>query len=354
MIADVILKVAGFDKDSVPYYPRPSYAGPERCLRAICYEAQGYKKVFPDRFYALLDDSSWHEELTLDLLRKSSYRVHSEQMVVECGQVTHKGRPFTIRGRIDGILTDLLGVDRLLEHKAINHFAFQRYSEEGFPLDYLAQMAFYFVGLSKIQPGITEGILLLKNKNTSQYLEFYVGYCVPEDLLTVKEVIRSDGMRREGTEIQGLYRQSMERFEEVERHVKEGTLPPRPYGPGDWQCQYCAFSEKCDESYVEEFKDFSTEDVEVPELQGLVQEYVSLASKKKDIETLVEVNRKRIREVLKLLNTSRARVDGFAVTLSLQKRTVLDKEKIPYEVVKVAQRDVLSEVLNVRSVKKKN
>jgi len=29
-------------------------------------------------------------------------------------------------------------------------------------------MAFYFVGLSKIQPEIREGILLIKNKNTSQ------------------------------------------------------------------------------------------------------------------------------------------------------------------------------------------
>ncbi len=100
MIAEVILKVAGFEKEDYPYRPRPSCAGPERCLRSLCYWAQGYKRKKPsDRFYAVMDDSSWHEELTLDFLRKSSFKVHSEQMVVECGELIHKGAPFVIRGR---------------------------------------------------------------------------------------------------------------------------------------------------------------------------------------------------------------------------------------------------------------
>ncbi|MCM8765940.1 MAG: hypothetical protein NC920_03735, partial [Candidatus Omnitrophica bacterium] len=136
--------------------------------------------------------------------------LQTEQRGVECGKVTHKGAPFIIKGKIDGIITDLAGVDRLLEHKAVNHFSFERYSLEEFPLDYLTQMVFYFVGLSKIQPEIREGILLIKNKNTSQYLEFFVDYDISEDLLRVIEVIRSDGMRRDGEEFPGLYHQSIE------------------------------------------------------------------------------------------------------------------------------------------------
>jgi hypothetical protein len=169
MLAEVILKSLGFEKERWPYSPRPSSAGPERCLRELCYWALGFKgKPQSDRSLARMDDSSWHEQLTMDLIRKTAFRLHSEQMAVECGQVIRNGKPFTIKGRIDGLVTDLLGVDRLLEHKAVDHFTFQRYTSEEFPLDYLSQVVLYLVGLVKIQTEIKEAILLFKNKNTSQ------------------------------------------------------------------------------------------------------------------------------------------------------------------------------------------
>lgn len=349
MIAEVILKVAGFEKFSgqVPYYPRPSYAGLERCFRAICYEAQGYPKKISDRFYAVMNDSSWHEELTLDILRRSSFKVHSEQMVVQCGEVTHKGSPFMIKGRIDGVLTDLSGVDRLLEHKAVNHFTFERYSEEEFPLDYLTQMAFYFVGLSKVQPEIREGILLIKNKNTSQYLEFFLDYNICQDLLRVLDVIKSDGMRREGGEFLGLYRQAMERFEEVERHRREKTLPPRQYEPGDWHCSYCGFGGPCNSSYEEEFASFS-EGKEFLEIEEFVRRYTELTALKKETEKSFEELKDEIKKAMKAGGLKKANVDGCLISLSLQKRKSLDKNLIPYEILKNAQKEDLIEVLNVR------
>ena len=349
MIAEVILKVAGFEKfnGQVPYYPRPSYAGPERCLRAICYEAQGYPKKLSDRFYAILDDSSWHEELTLDILRKSSFRLHSEQMVVECGEVIHKGSPFKIKGRVDGILTDISGVDRLLEHKAINHFSFERYSQDEVPLDYLAQMTFYFVGLSKVNPEIREGILLMKNKNTSQYLEYFVDYDLEKDILRVLEVIRSDGMRRGGREFSGLYRNSIERFLEVERHRAEKTLPPRQYDPGDWHCSYCSFEELCDAAYAEEFSVLS-EGNGFGKIEEPVRRYNELSSLKRETEREIEELKMVIKEMMKAEGLRKANVDGFTVSLSLQKRRNLDKSLIPVEVLKKAEKEELIEVLYIK------
>lgn len=351
MIAEVILKVAGFDRfnGQIPYYPRPSYAGPERCLRSICYEAQGFPKKLSDRFYAVLDDSSWHEELTLDILRKSSFRLHSEQMVVECGRVTHKGVPFTIRGRIDGILTDLAGVDRLLEHKAINHFTFERYSSEEFPMDYLTQTVFYFVGLSKIQPEIHEGILLIKNKNTSQYLEFFLDYDILGDILRVVEVIRSDGIRRGGEEFKGLYRQAIERFEEVEKHRQNKTLPPRQYEPGDWHCSYCSFEEMCNFSTEEEFTSLSDIEADIHEIEPIVKRYNELSNVKKETEKFLEELKREIREAIKARGLRKASVNGYVVSLSLQKRHTLDKSLIPVEILKNAQKESLVEVLTVRA-----
>jgi len=349
MIAEVILKVAGFEKEDYPYRPRPSCAGPERCLRSLCYWAQGYKRKKPsDRFYAVMDDSSWHEELTLDFLRKSSFKVHSEQMVVECGTVVRQETPFIIKGKIDGILTDLLGVDRLLEHKAINHFTFQKYSEEGAPLDYLTQVALYFVGLSKVQPEIREGILLIKNKNTSQYLEFLINYDVPSDMLRVLEVVRSDGMRREGAEFSGLYVQAMDRFREVEKHRSRKTLPPRQYDPGEWRCSYCGFEEICNSSYEEEFASFS-KGAELMEVEGLAKEHIRLTALKKEIKESLEGVNDQIKKTMKTLGVKQSRSNGCLISLSLQKRQSIDKSLIPDEILKNALKENLVEMLSVRS-----
>ena len=83
MLADVLVKVAGFEKeDHGLYTPRPSLAGPERCIRQIVYWANGTPedRTIGDRFIMVLDDSSWHEHLTADWIRQSAYTLHSEQM----------------------------------------------------------------------------------------------------------------------------------------------------------------------------------------------------------------------------------------------------------------------------------
>ncbi len=297
-----------------------------------------------------MDDSSWHEELTLDFLRKSSFQVHSEQMSVECGETIHNGVPFMIRGKIDGIFTDLAGVDRLLEHQAINHFTFERYAHEQFPLDYLTQMALYFVGLTKVQPDVKEGVLLIKNKNTSQYLEFFVDYDVASDVLRVLDVVKSDGTRRNGVEFTGLYGHAMERFAEVERHRSEKTLPPRQYDPGDWHCDYCGFSQICDSSYKEEFSSF-TEGADLSEIEEVVKEYVRLTDFKKRTEKTLDEVRDAIKEVMKAKECKQGKSNGYLVSLSLQERQGIDKNLIPIEIMKDVQKQTLVEVLNVKPEK---
>ena len=123
MLADVLLKVAGTEKREQEYRPRPSSAGPERCLRQQVYKARGQKGgPMGDRFVVVLDDSSWHEELTADWIRKTTFRLHSQQMEIICGEAPHMGQIVPVLGHIDGIITDVTGVDRLWEHKAINYF----------------------------------------------------------------------------------------------------------------------------------------------------------------------------------------------------------------------------------------
>ena len=86
MLADLIIKIAGMEaKKEAEYRPRPSSAGPERCLRQLVYRAQGITgKPIGNRFIMVLDDSSWHEELTADWIRKSAFQLLDQQKKVVC------------------------------------------------------------------------------------------------------------------------------------------------------------------------------------------------------------------------------------------------------------------------------
>jgi len=84
MIADIIPKLAEFEREDWKYKPRPSNAGPERCIWQMVYHGlEAPKEPLPGRALLVFDDSSWHEELTAGWIRKSAYKLHSEQMKVE-------------------------------------------------------------------------------------------------------------------------------------------------------------------------------------------------------------------------------------------------------------------------------
>lgn len=63
MIADVIPKLAEFERKDLSYRPRPSAAGPDRCIRQMVYHGLGIpKEPLPGRALLVFDDSSWYYE----------------------------------------------------------------------------------------------------------------------------------------------------------------------------------------------------------------------------------------------------------------------------------------------------
>ena len=99
MLADLIPKLAQLTREKDQgYRRRPSSSGPERCERSMVYHGLGVDpEPFPGRTLLIFDDGNWHEELTLDWLRQSAYKIHHEQMTVEtpCGT-----------GHIDALISD--------------------------------------------------------------------------------------------------------------------------------------------------------------------------------------------------------------------------------------------------------
>ena len=275
MLANILLKIAGEEnKDSEHvYFPRPSMSGTEKCIRQSVFHSMGVPidMQYNDRMYLVFDDGHWHEELTNDWIRKTAFQLHSEQMpldiikipFIKAGKVRwcqhcNKNVPTDIlHGHIDGIITTPLGDDVLFDHKAINHFTFIAFLEAGeLPLDYFSQLALYAYGIQKTaNPDLKDILLLIKNKNTAQYMEFVCHYDCKTDVFHILERSGSEGtFVKIDYKIKNIVKNSMQRFIEVDKWTKKKTLPKRQYYQDHWRCAYCRWSVSCWAGYTGEKK----------------------------------------------------------------------------------------------------
>lgn len=346
MLAEILHRVAAMEAEERGehiYRPRPSMSGPERCLRQMVYQARGEaRKPLPGRAITVMEDSSWHEELTADLIRKGAFHVHSQQMPVSipgaypwrkdawtCNVCSKQIPADECHGHIDFIVTDMIGMDVLVEHKALSHFGFEGLLKGELPLDYLTQKAIYLRGANLINPELYRGLLLVKNKNQSGYLEFLSEYDAATDTLTVLERVHHTGERMAlGVQIQRITQSAFDKFQKVDQYVVRNELPPRPYDYDHWRCQYCGYTETC-------YASFGTEHAKLIEDVALDEEMATLiryrqetaaqeSEARKEKESLTD----KIKDALKALGVRKGRAGEYIVDWQrgLQKR--LDPEAL--------------------------
>jgi hypothetical protein len=345
MIADIIPKIAGMGNDEHEYYPRPSMAGPERCIRSMVYHGLKVpRSPMPGRAILIFDDSSWHEELTADWIRKSAYQLHSVQM-----EVTIPGK-MTLTGHIDGIITDLTGKDYLIEHKAINHFTFQKYWAGEVPLDYLTQTCLYAKGLQQVNPDINEALLLIKNKNTAQYMEFRIVY--EDDTAKIIERCHSTGERIPmDYKLEHITESAFQKFADVQDYIEKKTLPKRQYDIDTWRCEYCGWYQECWKNYQEEFETLSTQGMLDNEAADAVRYYKELAAQETDIKKEKEKMKEIVKSAMKEIDAREAAAGEYICKLTLAEREKLDKALIPYEILEKATTKSITERFTVSRVK---
>lgn len=355
MLVNHIMKIReSYADPDHDYYPRPSAAGPDRCLRSMVYHRLKFPpSPFPGRSLVVMDDSSWHEELTIDLLRKSGVlMIHSEQMEVQCRA------PMTV-GHIDFMIQTIDGRDILVEHKALNHFSAEGYFErDHLPNDYLHQTACYAEGVA-ILLGLLDlpCMLLIKNKNTSAYIEFNLIYHLQEDLLEVVDKVRSDGRRVEiGLQIPNIVGSCAAKFQAVEDYATRDipVIPPRPLGVDrdQFPCSYCRWHGECWKNWKEEIEQLSEGDLSVLEEAVAFREQLKAeaASATKEAE---RIKTEEILPKLHEMGISRGRAGRWFISLTLQEMTRIDKDLVPDSILPQIQKVTYSEVLRVRDLDKK-
>jgi len=335
MLAELLPKIAAMEageRESSKYRKRPSSAGPEKCIRQMVYHGLDTKKQQTgDRMWLVFDDSSWHEELSADWIRKTAFQLHSEQMKVDVGE---------LKGSIDGILTDITGVERLWEHKAINHFTFVMYWEGkngSLPLDNICQSCIYckaVQGDNPDNPDITEILLLIKNKNTAQYMEYLIEY--HDDVALIKEATHSTGEKKEINQL--IYfpvSYCMDKFRQVQAHIEKKTLPPRQYEMTHWRCEYCPYMDKCWEGYENEFDKLESDAALEGDIVDLCKYYLECTMHESEMKKEKDGLKKQIKDILKAKEVKDGNAGEYVLKMSLVKyEKVADMNLVPKENIK--------------------
>jgi len=370
MIADLLHKIAGMEfasEEDRPYYPRPSIAGPQRCIRQMVYWACSEpKKPLPGRAVVVFSDSSWHEELTMDLLRKSNFAINSEQMPITipgvfpwmpegtwfCGVCEKEVLRKDCHGHLDWIITDVLGVDRAVEHKALSHFACEALMRGEMPYDNLTQKSIYMRGAQRYNPDLREGLLLIKNKNTSGYMEYRCCYDGSSDSLNVIESVNHRCERQtHNLIIPRITGDAFDKFREVDELREKKKLPARPYEIDSWRCQYCPYFETCWEGWAEEHTALATDVTLENEVADMVRYEREIAGHLSDLKKEREKLQEGIKNILTEKQVRSGRAGEYTVdwTVTMQKR--FDKELLPPGMYEAASVNVPIERLNIRKIK---
>lgn len=377
MLAEIIPSIAGLDQRKFKYNPRPSSSGPERCIRSMVYNALGIEpKALPGRSILTMDDSTWHETLSIDWINKSAYRLHSNQMGIDCLELKSqfldkewycKACKRTIprhmlHGHIDGILQEPEELEHLFEHKAINHFTFQAYeSGDLIPYDYVAQVVIYYVGLKKIlQKDLSFSILFVKNKNTAQYMEFHIEYDEQTDIAKIESYrveYNNDGFPQikfiKESFMEKVIAGTIEKYLLIDKYVNENTLPKRQYGIDSWRCEYCGWNEYCWKDYGKEMEE-RKESIKVDdEIFGDIQIYYAIDKEMKSNEKQLKVLKQKIKLYLINENAKYGLAGDCTAILSTKTKKSLNKDLISAEIIEQATVKTTYEELKIRNKKDK-
>lgn len=224
------------------YRPRVSNAG--SCPRALTYQALGVEgRGEVGRMPVLLSDGNLHEDSTITWLEQGGVNVIMRQYgldvaVIEgestdpwfCDLCNKEITGNILHGHIDGVVDD---GERyyLFEHKGLGDFGFENLDRE-FPKGYITQCSAYIKGLQNAGFDITSALLLVKNKNNSEYRQIYIEYDSESDIARAEN---------EWSGLVDIFSDVLKGLVDLHQTVATSrapgaNLPDRPFDQESFQC----------------------------------------------------------------------------------------------------------------------
>lgn len=296
MLKEIILKYA-LDEIRKPRWSKDKHwiSDIGKCPRALVYKwrATPGKEMSP-RSYFVFEDGDLHHKAVKDVLRKAGIEFTMEETPI-------LDTERNLKGKLDAVIR-VNGKYYVLEIKSVSANSFYKIRRWGVQEEHELQLqAYLYYAQNLFKQNTKEGILLYKCKDTSEFEDFLIKYDEQKTL------------------------NFFNTLSEVELHLKNGTLPERPYSRTDWQCRYCEFEFICWEGTEMPTKEAISEitDKELEKMLGnLIYLKDTVAELEKEKEDLTELIKTKMSEK----GILSGRIGSYLVKLEERERKTLNKE----------------------------
>lgn len=330
------------------YRPRVSNAG--SCPRSLTYQALGIEgRGEVGKMPVLLSDGNLHEDSTILWLEQGGTNVIMRQYGLDVAEIPdevqenwfcnlcNKEIPGNIlHGHIDGVIDDGQRY-YLFEHKGLGDFGFENLDRE-FPKGYIIQCCAYLKGLQNAGFDITSALLLVKNKNNSEYRQIYIEYDSVSDIARVEN---------EWSGLIDIFSNVLGELVELHRTVAiartpGANLPDRPYDQESWHCVYCKFSDTCWAGIRSEVASRATSVslARTSELGKAVDELATIRAEKRDNADREKEVKKKINILMARDNIKSGETPDYKFWLSPFDKKYLDESAIPVDVLDIARKSM--------------
>jgi hypothetical protein len=331
VLADILHKIAGDSHNKVmkPFSPKPSNSGPGRCVRQMVFHSMGIEpdSFFPDRLWMIMDDGNYHEGYTAGWIEESGYRLKDVQKKLKLGF------PFN-NGYIDGIVVDIMDIETTYDHKDKGtHMVDKFYSGSDLPLDDFTQLAIYSRHLQiNDMVNSDQCLLLIRNRDTAQYIEYFCRYLVDEDCMVIVSLTHSNGDFKElDIPLKNIYANAIEKFNFVKEMSEKKKLPHRQYYKDSWRCNYCDWKIRCWEGYDDEKPERAITDLP-EEFEETIDKYI----KWDRIKAIGSKSFDDIKNYMRARNILHARMGNILIKRKISTSVAGKKtEKYSHEVIDV-------------------
>lgn len=330
------------------YRPRVSNAG--SCPRALTYQALGVEgKGEVGRMPVLLSDGNLHEDSTITWLEQGGVNVIMRQYGLDVAVIPDEVQPDwfcdlcqkeikgnTLHGHIDGVIDD---GDRyyLFEHKGLGDYGFENLDRE-FPKGYITQCCSYIKGLQNAGFDVTGALLLVKNKNNSEYRQIYIEYDAISDIARVEN---------EWSGLVDIFSEVLTGLVELHSTVARArtpgaNLPDRPYDQESFYCTYCAFADTCWAGIRSEVSVRSTQ-VTLPRTSDLgcaIQQLADAREEKRQVAEKEKEAKRQINILMAQQNIKSGETQDYKFWLSPFDKKYLDESAIPVDVLESARKSM--------------
>jgi hypothetical protein len=296
-----------------PPRPRNNFRASEAgdCRRQIAYARLGTTQdPLPPQKLLLFQDGHTHQREVSELIRQlKGIKLQGVEKEFK-KKVTVGSVAFVVIGHADGIVVEEAEGEMILEVKGVNHFTFEDFKKTREVKQAYIDQALMYMWMSDIP----KALILVKNKNTSELLEFPLEY----DPERVKILLK--------------------RYADVESALQQKKLPARDFELGSKECYQCDYFSSCHGAKVKRIirarrgakGDPKVVEVDATEPNGktffkLTKAYYTLKNAVSEDSAKVEQLRELLLLELKQMKADGAQVERYSLLRKTSFRRVPDK-----------------------------